>query len=138
MRTRRDSKIDLIKQVPLFARCTARELTSIATLADEVNLQEGKKLTSEGDRGREFFALVEGTAEVRRKGRKLNDLGPGDFLGEIALLTHSPRTATVTATSPIRALVITGPEFRSLLRRSPQIQIKVLEALANRLAPEVL
>lgn len=138
MRTRRDSKIDLLKEVRLFARCTARELASIATLADEVNLKEGKKLTSEGERGREFFVLIEGTADVARKGKKLNDLGPGDFLGEIALLTHSPRTATVTATSPIRALVITGPEFRSLLRRSPQIQIKVLEALANRLAPEVL
>ncbi len=138
MRTRRDSKIALIKEVPLFARCTARELASISSLADEVNLKEGKKLTVEGERGREFFALVEGTAEVARKGKKVNNLGPGDFLGEIALLTHSPRTATVTATSPIRALVITGPNFRSLLRRSPQIQIKVLEELANRLAPEVL
>jgi CRP/FNR family cyclic AMP-dependent transcriptional regulator len=138
MRTRRDSKIDLIKEVPLFARCTARELASISSLADEVNLKEGKKLTVEGERGREFFALVEGTAAVARKGKKVNNLGPGDFLGEIALLTHSPRTATVTATSPIRALVITGPNFRSLLRRSPQIQIKVLEELANRLAPEVL
>lgn len=138
MRARHDSKLDLLKSVPLFSRCTARELSTIGTLADEVNLQEGKKLTTEGERGREFFVLVEGTADVSRKGKKLNELGPGDFLGEIALLTHSPRTATVTATSPIRALVITGPEFRSLLRRSPQIQVKVLEELANRLAPEVL
>lgn len=138
MRARRDSKVALLKTVPLFERLSAKDLASIASIADEVELKEGKELTREGERGREFFVLLDGTAEVRRKGRKVNTLDRGDFLGEIALLTHSPRTATVTATSPVRALVITGPDFRSLLRRSPQLQIKVLETLAERLAPEVL
>ena len=138
MRTRRDSKIALLKTVPLFERLSAKDIASIASIADEVELKEGKELTREGERGREFFVLLDGTAEVRRKGRKVNTLDRGDFLGEIALLTHSPRTATVKATTPIRALVITGPDFRSLLRRSPQIQIKVLEALAERLAPDLL
>jgi CRP-like cAMP-binding protein len=138
VRTRRDSKIALLKTVPLFERLSAKDLAAIASIADEVELKEGKELTREGERGREFFVLLDGEAEVRRKGRKVNTLGRGDFLGEIALLTHSPRTATVTAVSPIRAIVITGPDFRSLLRRSPQLQIKVLEALAQRLAPDLL
>ena len=138
MRTRRDSKIALLKTVPLFERLSAKDLSAIASIADEVELKEGKELTREGERGREFFILLDGTADVRQKGRKVNTLDRGDFLGEIALLTHSPRTATVTAVSPIRTLVITGPDFRSLLRRSPQLQIKVLEALAQRLAPDLL
>ena len=138
MRTRRDSKIELLRAVPLFSRCSARELQSIASIADEVEVKEGKELTREGERGREFFVILEGQADVRRKSRKVNTLGPGEFLGEIALLTHVPRTATVAATTPMRALVITGPDFRSLLRRTPTIQIKVLEALAQRLAPAML
>jgi CRP/FNR family transcriptional regulator, cyclic AMP receptor protein len=138
MRTRRDSKIELLRAVPLFSRCSARELQSIASIADEVEVKEGKELTREGERGREFFVILEGQADVRRKSRKVNTLGPGEFLGEIALLTHVPRTATVAATTPMRALVITGPDFRSLLRRTPTIQVKVLEALAQRLAPAML
>jgi CRP/FNR family transcriptional regulator, cyclic AMP receptor protein len=138
VRARHDAKTDLLRGVPLFSRCSARELRSIASIADEVELKEGKQLTKEGERGREFFVILDGNADVRKKGKKLNALGPGDFLGEVALLTHVPRTATVTATTPIRALVITGPDFRSLLRRTPTIQVKVLEELAQRLAPEVL
>jgi CRP/FNR family transcriptional regulator, cyclic AMP receptor protein len=138
VRARRDSKVALLKTVPLFERLSAKDLASVASITDQVELKEGRELTREGERGREFFVLLDGTAEVRRKGRKVNTLERGDFLGEIALLTHSPRTATVTATSPIQALVITAPDFRSLLRRSPQLQIKVLAALAERLAPEVL
>ena len=114
MRTRRDSKIELLRAVPLFSRCSARELRSIASIADEVEVKEGKELTREGERGREFFVILEGQADVRRKSRKVNTLGPGEFLGEIALLTHVPRTATVAATTPMRALVITGPDLEEV------------------------
>ena len=138
MRARRDSKIELLRQVPLFARCSKRELSRVAGIADEVALPEGRELTREGMRGREFFVLLDGTADVRRKGRRVNQLGPGDFFGEIALLTQVPRTATVTATSPVDALVITDRDFRGLLREAPDIQRKVLEALAERLAPETI
>jgi CRP-like cAMP-binding protein len=138
VRGRGQSKTDLLKTVPLFAHCSGRELQSIASIADEVELPEGKVLTREGERGREFFIILDGAAEVSRKGDKVNTLGPGDFLGEIALLTHVPRTATVATVEPTRALVITGPDFRSLLRRVPEIQVNVLEALAQRLAPEAL
>ena len=134
MRLRKDAKLELLKGVPLFARCSKKELAEIAQIADEIDLAEGKQLTKEGGRGREFFVLVEGSADVRRKRRKIGTLGAGDFLGEIALVTKVPRTATVTTTSPVRALVVSEQNFRRLLERSPDVQIKVLEALAERVA----
>ena len=138
MRLGGNQKTDLIHKVPLFARCSRAELKEIAMLADEIDLHEGKEMTREGEPGREFFVLLEGTADVRRKSRKVNALGPGDFFGEIALVSREPRTATVIATSPVRALVITDRSFRRLLDDSPQVQTKVMEAMAQRLAPETL
>jgi CRP-like cAMP-binding protein len=135
---RKDAKLELLKSVPLFAKCSKRELALIASVADEVDLPEGKDLTREGASGREFVVIVEGAADVRRKGRRINQLGDGDFLGEIALLAGTPRTATVTTTTPVRALVLTGPAFKSLLRRTPAIQLKVLEALAERLPADTV
>ena len=137
MRTRNSSKIDLIRNVPLFSKLSGTALREVAKLADEIDLPEGKTLTTEGDRGREFFVLLDGTAEVRKKGRKINTLKKGDFFGEIALVTKMPRTATVTATSPVRALVITERDFTALLKRSPQIGQGVVHALGERVAPEL-
>jgi CRP-like cAMP-binding protein len=131
---RKNAKIEALKTVPLFARCSKKELGDIAQITDEIDLPEGKVLTKEGASGREFFVLMEGNADVRRKRRKVGTLGPGDFLGEIALVTKTPRTATVKTTSPVRALVVSEQNFRRLLARSPQVQIKVLEALAERVA----
>jgi CRP-like cAMP-binding protein len=130
----KDLKVAAMENVPLFSLLSKGELRRIAQLADEVDLREGKVLTKEGTRGREFFVLLEGTADVRSNTRLLPALGPGDFFGEIALVTDVPRTATVTTTSPVRALVITDRAFRDLLRDSPTIQGKVLEAVAQRLA----
>ncbi len=135
---RRNEKVELIKKVPLFAGCSKRELEEIAHIADEIDLREGKEMTKEGSRGREFFVLLEGDADVTKDGRSINKLGGGDFFGEIALISDSPRTATVTATSPVRALVITDRSFRRLLEQTPEIQRKVLVALAERLAPASL
>jgi CRP-like cAMP-binding protein len=133
-----NQKIDLIRKVPLFARCSRAELKEIAVLADEIDLREGKEMTRQGAPGREFFVLLEGSADVTKDERKVNTLGPGDFFGEIALVSHEPRTATVTATSPVRALVITERSFRRLLDDAPRVQHKVMEAMAERLAPETL
>jgi CRP/FNR family cyclic AMP-dependent transcriptional regulator len=133
-----NQKIDLIRKVPLFARCSRAELKEIALLADEIDLHEGKEMTREGAPGREFFVLLEGTADVKKNTRRVNTLGPGDFFGEIALVSREPRTATVIATSPVRALVITDRSFRRLLDDAPQVQTKVMEAMAERLAPETL
>jgi CRP-like cAMP-binding protein len=134
----RNAKVNLLKRVPLFARCSKKELEQIAALADEIDLREGKALTTEGKPGREFFVLVEGTADVHRKGRRVNQMRDGDFFGEIALISGAPRTATVTATSPVRALVVTERGFRAMLKNSPEMQLKMLEALAERLPPETL
>lgn len=125
--------MDLIKSVPLFAQCSTRELGRVAALADEVDIREGKELTKQGSRGAEFFVLLEGEAEVRRNGRKVNTLREGDFFGEIALITRRPRTATVVAKTPVRVLVVTDRSFKRLLEQSPEIQLKVLQALAERI-----
>jgi CRP-like cAMP-binding protein len=124
--------------VPLFSAASKQELAEIASIADEIDLPEGKVLIAEGDTGREFFVLIDGTAEVARGGKKVASIGPGDFFGEIALISKTPRNATITTTSPVRALVITDRAFRQLLDHSPQIQIGVLSALAERLAPTTL
>ena len=130
----KDGKIEAMARVPLFSRCTRGELARIAKIADEVDLRAGRTLTKEGTRGREFFILLEGTADVRSNTRLLPPLGPGDFIGEIALVTNTPRTATVKTVTPVRALVIIDRAFRELLRTNPDIQRKLLETLALRLA----
>ena len=132
----KDRKVELLRAVPLFAECSRRELREISEAVDEVVVPAGTLLTKEGARGREFIVIVDGAAEVRRRGRKVNELGAGDFLGEIALVSRAPRTATVRTTQPTHALVITAPTFRSLLRRTPSMQWKVMEALAERLPGE--
>ena len=138
MRLGGNQKIDLIRKVPLFARCSRAELKEIAMLADEIDLREGKEMTKQGERGREFFVLLEGGADVTKDGRRINTLGSGDFFGEIALVSDTPRTATVTATSPVRALVITDRSFKRLMENMPEIQAKVLSALAERVAPQLV
>jgi len=120
------------------SRClrTARVASSSRSqLADEIDLREGKELTHLGGAGREFFVLLEGEADVSQDGRSINTLGAGDFFGEIALVEDVPRTATVTATTPVRVLVITDRAFRQLLEKHPELQRKVLVALAERVKP---
>ena len=135
MRMRKDAKLERIGNVPLFARCSKRELSQIGTLADEVEMPAGTVVVHEGRYGQEFFVLVDGNVEVTKEGTVVATLGPGDWFGEISLLHNAPRNATVTATTAIDALVVSHRDFSSLLATSPQIQGKILEALAERLAP---
>jgi CRP-like cAMP-binding protein len=131
----RDQKVELIKHAPLFANCSKRELQEIAHLADEIDLREGKEMTRQGERGREFFVLLEGEADVLKGRRSIRHLGAGDFFGEIALIyDNARRTATVTADSPLRFFVLTRQSFRSLLEHQPEIEEKVMAALEDRLA----
>src|SRR6476646_10746374 len=102
-----DAKMELIKSAPLFDNCSKKELQQIARIADELDIRAGKVMIREGERGREFFVIISGEVEVRRKGRKMATLGPGSFVGEMALLSKIPRVATVTATTPLDVLVIT-------------------------------
>lgn len=136
MRIRTNAKVELIKRVPLFSELGRKELDEVASIADEIDLSEGKELTVEGQPGREFMVIIEGDATVRKGDQEVNRLGAGDFFGEIALVRQQPRTATVIANSPIRALVITDRSFRTLLDRSPTIEEKVMSALSARLGPD--
>lgn len=137
MRLHKDAKVDLIRKVPLFSKLSKDGLGEVASIADEIDLPEGKELTREGDRGREFFVLLEGEADVTKGAQSVNRLTRGDFFGEIALVTHMPRTASVTARGDVRVLVITERDFNSLLKRSPEISRGIAEALAERIAPEI-
>jgi CRP/FNR family cyclic AMP-dependent transcriptional regulator len=135
---RKNAKIELLKSVPLFSQCTRKELAAVAAVADEIDLREGRELTRQGAPGREFFVLIEGEADVRRNGRKVRTLSDGDFFGEIALVTKRPRTATVVARTPVRVLVVTDRSFRRMIEESPTMQVKVLQALAERLSGDDL
>ncbi len=130
---RRDAKVELLKKVPLFADCSKSELKALARTTDELDIREGTVMTREGRPGREFFVLVDGSARVTKNGRKIADLAGGDWFGEIALLTDKPRTATVTATSPVDVLVITDRRFRNVVETMPSIAIKVLGSVSHRL-----
>ena len=138
MRLHKDAKVDLISRVPLFARCSKKELRLIANLADQVEWPEGKTVIKEGRPGSEFFILIDGTASVSQRGRKVRDLVAGAWVGEIALVANVPRTATVVTSSPVRALVLTRGGFSRLIEDSPSIAAKVLEGLGERVAPETV
>jgi CRP/FNR family transcriptional regulator, cyclic AMP receptor protein len=129
----KNEKVELLKRTALFAECTKADLIDVVLNADEREARAGDRLTQEGQRGREFFLLVEGDVAVTRGGRRLADLGRGDWFGEIAILTYKPRTATVTATSRVRLLVISDRAFRRVVETRPRIALHVLRSVAARL-----
>jgi CRP-like cAMP-binding protein len=129
----KDGKIELLKQVPLFSRCNKKQLAAIATLADLIDVPAGKLLVREGSLGRDFMVIVEGAVDVSRQGHKINVLGPGDFIGEMALISGAPRNATVTTTRPSSLLVVTERQFWDLLEQTPGMQMSVIKALGERL-----
>lgn len=133
MRIRKNAKVDLIGRVGLFAGCSKAELGQIAAASDELSLPAGATLMRQGERGREFVVIVDGTVEVLRDGKPLRTMGPGDFAGEIALVADVPRTATVVASSPVRVLVLSDRAFARLIRETPSIAAKVLAVLGERL-----
>ena len=135
---RKDAKVELLRRVPLFSGCSKRELGEIASLADELRFEAGRTLIQEGRRGHEFIVLIEGTVEVTKGGRKLSVRGDDSFFGELALLSDAPRSATVTTTSPVRVLIISASAFQRLLRASPQIPLKMLKTVVERMTPELV
>jgi CRP-like cAMP-binding protein len=135
VRLHKDKKAELIASAPLFAGCSKKELQLVASLADEIDLPAGKELTRQGAPGREFFVLLDGEVEVVRDGERLKTMSGGDFFGELALISEIPRTATVTATTPVRTLVVHSRDFRRLLRDDPDVAERILQAVAERLPP---
>jgi CRP-like cAMP-binding protein len=132
VKLRKATKIDLLKGVPLFGECSRAELAQIARWVDELVVPEGTVLMREGEIGREVYVIVEGSVRVTRKGRKLADFGPGSYIGDVALITRLPRGATGVTISPARLLVMTDTAFRSAVRQSPSIALKVLDSVGQR------
>ncbi|MBV8259311.1 MAG: cyclic nucleotide-binding domain-containing protein [Actinobacteria bacterium] len=129
----KNAKAEMLKRVPLFSDCSRAELARVAEIADEMAFPPGRTLIQEGKPGREFFVIADGSVDVRRKGRRLPQRGDASFFGEMALLTGKPRNASVTTTSPVRALVITDRAFKQLLDEVPSIRAKILTNLASRI-----
>ncbi len=129
-----DTKVQALKRAPLFDGLSRKELIQLAQVSEDLEVEPGKVLCNEGEIGHEFFVIVEGKVKVTRKGRRVATRSDGDFVGEIALLEELPRTATVTAETPVRLFVLTRKDFRHLLDQEPRVERKVLRALARRLA----
>ena len=131
--SRVDPKLKALSNVGLFSGCSKKELQSVAGLCTPLSLEEGFVLTTEGTPGLQCFVIVDGTARVTIGGRKVGDIGPGECVGEMALLDGGPRSATVTAESPMNVYALSVSEFRSLLKVSPTILGKIATSLARRL-----
>jgi CRP-like cAMP-binding protein len=132
-RFRQDTKVAALKRSPLFEGLGSKQLTILARLTDDLDVPAGTVLCKEGQRGDEFFVIIEGEAEVTRGGKHLATIGSGEFFGEIALLERVVRTATVTATTTLRFFVVTASAFGSVLATDPSIERKLLRTLARRL-----
>ena len=129
-------KVEALKRAPLFESLSKKELAELARVSDDLKVEAGTVLCREGKVGREFFVIVDGTAEVTKSGKRLAGLQGGDFVGEIALLKTSKRTATVTASTPLRCFILTQSAFRHVLEENPGVQLKVMQALADRLVAD--
>jgi CRP-like cAMP-binding protein len=119
--------------IPLFSSLSKAGIRSVVQAAGEIDRPAGTTLVREGDDSREMAVLVRGNAKVSRGGRKIADLGPGDFFGEIAFLTRSPRTATVTATTDVRLIVLGARELEGVVKHEPKIAVQMLASVASRL-----
>lgn len=129
----RDEKLDLLRTIPLFAGLDRRELERLGQLCDQVDMPAGRALMRQGEPGSEAIVIVEGSARIERDGRTIAERGAGEVLGEIALLSEVPRTATVTLTEPSTLLVLGRREFHTLLDEMPEVRLKVLTVLAQRI-----
>jgi CRP/FNR family transcriptional regulator, cyclic AMP receptor protein len=129
----RDSKIDQLAQVRLFSAFNKKELALIAKASDEVDVSAGKELVKEGSPGHEFFLILKGDASVRRNGRKVTTLGPGQYFGELALLDRRPRSATVISDTDMDLLILGQRQFNGVLDAVPALSRKLLAAMATRL-----
>ena len=130
---RKDDFTEHLAQVPLFSACSKKELQMLAKRAEDVKVDAGKVLVSEGSAGAEFFVILDGTAKVSRHGQEVATLGPSQFFGDLALLDRAPRNATVTATTPMELVVLGQREFSALIDEVPGFAHKLLAGLARRL-----
>ena len=133
-----DSKVDVLKKVPLFAHCSRTSLESAAANTDEVDVVAGRTLIKQGEPSDTFYVLLDGQAEVTIDGKSRRKLGPGDFFGEISMLDRGPATATVTTTGPSRMMVMSHMQFRDAIKGNQDLLIQVLAAVAERLRADAI
>jgi len=129
----RDAYLEHLAKVRLFSSCSDKDLQKIAKASDEVAIDAGRVLVEQGTTGRECYVILEGSASVERNGVRVTTLGPGDPFGELALLDGGPRTATVTAETPMKVLVLGQREFAGVLDEVPGLAHKVMASLAQRI-----
>jgi CRP/FNR family cyclic AMP-dependent transcriptional regulator len=128
-----DEYLKQLAKVPMFRALSKRDLALVRRNAENHKIGAGENLVKEGGRGHEFFIIVDGKASIRRKGKKVGSLGPGDYFGELALLDPAPRNATVTADNDMEVLILNEREFSGLLAEVPSLSRKVLTGMARRL-----
>jgi CRP-like cAMP-binding protein len=128
-----DKKLEQLSQVKMFSSLNKKELGLVAKAADMIRVPAGADIVKEGEIGHEFYLISSGSASVRRNGRKVVDLGPGSYFGEMALLDRGPRTATVTAEEPTELIVLGQREFMAILDQVPPLAHKLLVTMAGRL-----
>mgnify|MGYP001822950131 CR=1 FL=1 len=127
------ASIEQLQAIELFSQLSKREMKAISRLMTSVPVKAGRDIMSEGETGREFVVIVSGKATVRRKNRVIASVGPGDFLGELAVVAGVPRTATVTADTDMVLSVLNRREFSALLDEQPRVARKILVGAVRRL-----
>ena len=127
-----------LAQIPLFAGLSKKELAAVSSLATRLDLPAGKELTKQGETGQEFVIVLDGQVDVVIDGNVVASRGPGEYFGEIALLSERPRTATVVSTTPVAVEVIGRREFRALVEDQPAIEAQLQAAMAERLEADDL
>jgi CRP-like cAMP-binding protein len=129
----KSSKIEHLANMPLFVGCSSKELQAIAKAGDEITMTAGTVIVDQGQMGREAFVVLDGQVTVKRSGRKITSLGAGAVVGELSLLDHGPRTATVTCDTDCSLFVIDQRHFRGVLEHNPSIAMKLLASLSARI-----
>ena len=125
--------MELLGSVPLFSDLPKTQLRKIADITGMRHAPAGEQLVKEGVAGNVFFVIVEGKVKVIRGRRTLGRLGPGDFVGELSILTGALRTASAVAETPVECITLSSADLRAVLRREPSIAVKMLECVAGRL-----
>jgi CRP/FNR family cyclic AMP-dependent transcriptional regulator len=133
-----DPKIDALGRVPLFAKCSRKELEFLITRTDEVDVSAGQTLIKQGNPGDTFYLLLDGEATVQVDGHDRPPLGPGSFFGEIGILDRGPATATVVTTTPARLMVMSHAQFRDAIKANDQLLSQVMATMAERLRRDSL
>lgn len=129
----RRASLEYLGSVPLFSGLSKRDLRKVAEAAEEVTVEEGETLVDQGRPGDELFVVLQGKAVVRRNNRKVSDLGPGEYFGELALLDRLPRAASVISTTAMTLLVLERSRFASVLEEVPGMASTLLASMAGRL-----